>query len=295
MSRIVCLGDVMVDLLARLPGPLAPGSDTPAPIRALGGGSAANTACWLASAGVPVGFVGRVGNDVSGRMARDALTECGIELALSVDPDLATGMCIVLVDVDGERTMIPDAGANAGLRPEHVPTELIRSSGWLHLSGYALFGAGRPAARHALQVARSAGVPISVGAASSAPLRSAGPETFLGWIGTGVTLFANRDEAAVLSGVDDPVSAARWIGGRVGAAIITCGAGGAVWSDGETAVHRPVPPVGVTPVDTTGSGDAFAAGALAALYGGAGPAEALDAGHGLAARTLSHPGARPFR
>jgi sugar/nucleoside kinase (ribokinase family) len=294
VKRIVCLGDLMVDVLARLPGPLAVGSDTPAPITVGGGGSAANTAAWLASLSVPVAFVGRVGDDDGGRAARDDLAARGIDLALSVDPQLPTGTCIVLVDVDGERTMIPDTGANAGLRPDDVPTDLLAASGYLHLSGYALFGSARSAALSALRVARAAGLGISVGAASAAPLRAAGAERFLAWTGTDLTLFANRDEARVLSGADDPESAARWIGSRAGRAVVTCGADGAVWSDGERVVTRAA--AGVAPgalIDSTGSGDAFAAGALAAWAAGADPAAALDAGHALAARALSTPGARP--
>ena len=184
MTRVVCLGDLMMDVLARLPGPLAVGSDTPAPVGIYGGGSAANTAAWLVRAGLPTTFVGRVGDDALGRRALDELTAAGVDLAVSVDPDRPTGTCIVLVDVDGERTMVPSAGANAGLGDVAVPAELFDPDSLLHLSGYALFTAGsRPAALDALALARAAGCPISVDTASAAPLAGVGPEQFLYWVG----------------------------------------------------------------------------------------------------------------
>lgn len=285
--RVICVGDVMVDVLAQLPGPLAAGSDTPAPIALLSGGSAANTAAWCAAAGVPATFVGRVGDDVLGRKVLDELARAGVDLEVSVDPDLPTGTCIVLVDPDGERTMVPCAGANAvgGRVPALEPDVL------LHVSGYALFHPrAAQAAAEAMRRARAAGCTVSVDAASAAPLRAYGPERFLDAIGSAV-LFANADEAAVLSGTADAFSAARALGARCGAAVVKRGVGGAVWSDGR-AVEVAVPePVAV--IDSTGAGDAFAAGVLAALGRGLPIAEALRAGNALAARAITLRGARP--
>lgn len=291
---IYCLGDLMVDVLARLPAPLAAGSDTPAPIAVLGGGSAANTAAWLASAGVPATFVGRAGDDAFGRAQRDALRSFGLDLALSVDPSLPTGTCIVLVDVDGERTMVPDAGANAALSPADVPVPSFTAGDHLHVSGYALFGGARDAALHAMSSARSVGMSISVGAASSGPLRSVGADAFLGWAGTDLLLFANRDEAAVLARADTDVSAAELavaLAGRVGRAIVTCGADGAVYCDGSAPVSVPAPAVDV--VDSTGAGDAFAAGVLAAFADHAAAEPALRYAHALSAAACALTGARP--
>lgn len=291
MTRVFCLGDLMVDVLARLPGPLALGTDTPAPIRILGGGSAANTAAWLGAAGAPVTFVGRVGDDAHGRAQRDVLTSQGLDLALSVDPVLPTGTCIVLVDASGERTMVPDAGANAALAGGDVPVAAFAPGAHLHVSGYALFGGARPAALHALDAARRAGMSVSVGAASAGPLRAAGADAFFGWVGAGVLLFANRDEARVLTGHSDPAAAAGALAARGHRAVVTCGADGAIHHDG-TGVVR-VPPVRIEVLDSTGAGDAFAAGVLAALAAGEGVRAALEAGARLAARACAVLGARP--
>ena len=292
MSRVVCVGDVMVDVLAQLPGELAVGSDTPAPISLLGGGSAANTAAWLARAGIQTTFVGRVGDDVLGRMAVDDLAGEGVSLAVSVDPVRPTGTCIVLVDATGERTMVPAAGANSGLDEAVLPDDLLAAGARLHVSAYALFNPGSRGAVDAL-VARAvtADVPVSVDAASAAPLRDFGPEEFLRWLPSGALLFANLDEAEVLAGSGAAEDLARTLGSRSGAAIVKCGADGAVWSDGTDVVS--VTTEAVTPVDSTGAGDAFAAGVLSQFVRGGDTEAALREGNRLAATAITRAGARP--
>lgn len=291
MSRVVCLGDVMVDVLAQLSGPLMTGSDTPAPITVLGGGSAANTAAWLGVDGTAVTLVGRTGDDAHGRGQRVQLIASGVTLALGIDPAIPTGTCIVLVDVNGERTMIPDAGANGALTVEHLPIERFVAGDHLHVSGYAFFGQARPAALHALELARSAGMTVSVGAGSSAPLANAGAAEFLDWIGTDLILFGNRSEARVLTGLDDPAAAARELATRVGRVVVTCGPEGAVWCDGGNPIVFATEPADV--LDSTGAGDAFAAGAIAAFLDGATPVEAMTRGHDLAMRACATVGGRP--
>jgi sugar/nucleoside kinase (ribokinase family) len=278
----------MVDVLARLPGPLALGSDTPATIAMLGGGSAANTAAWLAAVGAQVTLVARVGDDALGRTVVDELTTAGVDLAVTIDPDRPTGTCIVLVDPAGERTMVPSAGAN-----ETVGTALptIAEGERLHVSGYPLLrAASSPAIAAALAQARSAGASVSVDAASAAPLRDFGARRFMDLVGPAL-LFANADEAAVLTRLDDPGDAARRLAEACGEAIVKCGAEGAVWSDGSALTRTTVSRV--QPVDSTGAGDAFAAGVLAALARGAGITAALRAGHELASRAIVSAGARP--
>ena len=80
VGPVVVLGDLMVDVVASLRGPLVPASDSPASIAYRGGGSAANTACWLASQGVETVFVGAVGDDAAGRSAVEELRALGCGL-----------------------------------------------------------------------------------------------------------------------------------------------------------------------------------------------------------------------
>jgi ribokinase len=279
-GRIVVLGDVMTDVVVALHGQIAYGSDTPARIVHRGGGAGANLAVWLARAGAPVTLIAAVGDDAAGAALRAELPDA----LLHVDAGRPTGTCIVLVDASGERTMLPDPGANEALPVTPLPS----GAAHVHVTGYALLRPGsRPAARALLAEAAAAGVPVSVGPSSAAPLAAAGADAFLGWAG-GALLVANRDELAVLGGTGDPEAAARALGREV---VVTLGAEGALWTDGR-AVER-VPAVAAEVVDTTGAGDAFAAGLLSVWRPGGDPEAALAAGCRLAARAVAKPGARP--
>jgi sugar/nucleoside kinase (ribokinase family) len=285
--RIVVVGDVMTDVVASLSGPIAAGSDTPARVVARGGGAGANVAVWLARAGAEVTLIGRVGDDAAGREAVTGLQAEGVDARLAVDPARPTGTCVVLVEPSGERSMLPDAGANAGLEAVALPDDAAH----LHLAGYALLHPGsRPAARALLAAARSAGVSVSVDPSSAAPLQRGGAQAFLEWVAGVDLLVPNRDEAAVLTGMPDPKAAARALTAHAREVAVKLGAQGALWTDGEAQVRAPA--VGVQVTDTTGAGDAFAAGLLAARLAGADPADALGAGCALAAEAVAREGGR---
>ncbi|HKA68839.1 MAG TPA: PfkB family carbohydrate kinase [Actinomycetes bacterium] len=300
---VIVVGDVMTDVVARLDGPLAAGSDTPARITSHHGGSGANTAVWLAVAGQAVAFVGRVGADGPGRDAAAALRAAGVDVQVRPDPDRCTGTCVVLVGPDGERSMLPDAGANSGLHPDQLPTGLFRAGAHLHVSGYTLLNPySREAGLAALRRARSSGMSSSVDASSSAPLAAVGADRFLAWC-TGIDLmFANAAEATLLAGAlpgepvgqpADPGTIASALTARFAEVVVKLGAGGAVWCDAVSAPEYGVAEPVAGPVDTTGAGDAFAAGFLGSWLGGADPATALRAGARLAARAVRGTGARP--
>ena len=272
MSRIVVVGDVMVDVVARLSGPLASASDSPAVIRLHGGGSAANTAAWLVAAGMEPVLIGCIGDDERGRHAREELRLAGVDARLAVDPELPTGTCIVLVAPDGERTMVPDAGANDALDDADLPDDLLEPGGHLHVAGYALLREGsRQAARAAIGRASSAGMTVSVDPSSSALLSA----EFLHWAEGAGLLLPNAPEARALTGEADPERAATALAERFGEVV--------------RAAAVPVEAV----KDSTGAGDAFAAGYLAARTGGTPVNDALKAACALAARAVTTSGARP--
>jgi ribokinase len=255
---LVVLGDLMVDVVTRLSGPMARGSDTPATIAVRGGGSGANVAAWAAWLGTPVVLACRVGDDDRGRTGVAELR--GVDVRAEVDRGRPTGTCVVLVEPDGERTMLPDPGANDGPLPDVDPGDHV------HVVGYALLRDGpRASALAAIERARAAGVPVSVDPSSWALLRP-------GAIPPVDLLLPNADEAARLDGDE---------------MVVKLGADGARWGD----VHVPAEPVAV--VDSTGAGDAFAAAFLGARLRGAGRREALEAGCRVAARAVTQVGARP--
>jgi sugar/nucleoside kinase (ribokinase family) len=289
MTRAVVVGDVMVDVVARFSGRLAAGSDAPALIEFHDGGQGANTACWLAAAGTETALVGRIGDDDQGRGAVAELRARGVDARLAADPERPTGTCIVLVAPDGERSMLPDPGANQALAPDDLPEDLLVSGGHLHLAGYVLLRAGsREAGRSAIARAGACGMSVSVDPSSSA-LLSPG---FLDLIGGAGLLMPNAAEAAALSRDPDPERAARRLAERFPEVVVTLGADGALWTDGRELVRAPAPEAAAVS-DSTGAGDAFAAGFLSARLEGAEPAEALAAGGRLAAEAVAAPGARP--
>lgn len=285
-GEVLVVGDLLVDVVVVPSGPLQHASDVPSRVRAGGGGSAANTACWLASTDRPTALVAMVGDDAMAPGALADLERAGVTFAGAVAPGTATGTCVVLVDPDGERTMLPDRAANDRLDPELVVAALDdRRPAWLHLSGYTLLDEGsRPAGLAALGRARELGVPVSVDASSAGPLRHVGGATFLGWIEGIRLLFANDDEVAALGGL----AAARR---SVEVVVAKHGPQGVSWVAADATAT--VPAVPTTVVDTVGAGDALDAGVIGAVLAGATPEEALRAGTVLAARAVARPGARP--
>jgi ribokinase len=270
---IVVIGDLNVDVVVAHDAPLAWGSDTPARTALRGGGSGGNVAAWLAHAGADVALAGRVGDDGLADLALAGLS--GVDLRVTRAAGERTGICVVLVGPDGERTMLPDAGANDA--PFDPPADLFAEGNVVYLSGYTLLRPGsRPAALAALARARDHEMPIALDAASASPLARA-PE-FLRWAGYVDLLFANTDEAAVLG--DAPAA---------GELVIKQGAGGASWTSGARTVEVPAQPAAV--VDTTGAGDAFAAGFLSAWPGP--PESALERAVHLASMAIARPGGRP--
>ena len=291
--EVVVVGDVMVDVLVAMTRPLARGSDTPSRVTTQGGGSAANVAVWLASQGVRTAYVGRVGDDALGRDCVRGLTDGGVTAWVSTDREQTTGTCVVLIEPGGERSMLPDTGANATLGPQHLPQEPFRPGAHLHLSGYTLLNEGsREAGLTALALAEAAGMTVSVDPASVAMLQAAGPEEFVRWTRGVDLLLPNREEAEVLTGSADPHQAAQQLGDCYREVVVKLGAHGALWQHGFITASAPAER-GIAVVDTTGAGDAFAAGFLASWLLHPEPESALAAGNRLAARAVGSVGARP--
>lgn len=289
-APVVVVGDLMVDVVAAASEPLVYASDAAAQVRWSGGGGGANVAAWLAALGSEVVLVSRVGDDLAGRGATDELRAAGVDVRAAVDPERPTGTCVVVVASDGERTMLPDRGANDALAADDLPASLFVPDAHLHLSGYVLLHEGsRAAGAHALELARAAGMTVSLDPASAAPLR-ARPE-FLDLAGRPVTLLPNADELLVLADTLDVAAGAQSLAQRVGEVVVTLGRRGALWSDG-TSVELSEPVVAAA-VDSTGAGDAFAAGWIAARRSGTSVAEALAAGCAAGAAAVQRAGARP--
>jgi ribokinase len=203
----------------------------------------------------------------------------------------ASGTIVSLVEPGGDRSMLADRGANLALRPEDVPPPV--AGGHLHVSGYTLLDPRpRAAGLAALAATVAAGGTVSVDPASTGPLARYGVDRWLADTAEVTLVLPNASEAELLTGCAGAADAARALAARHPVAVVKLGAEGALWASGDVLVHRPAHHVDV--VDSTGAGDAFAAGLLSVWLADpqGDPAAALEAGLARAAAVVSRPGAR---
>jgi sugar/nucleoside kinase (ribokinase family) len=292
--EVLVVGDLMVDVIAKMSRPLARDSDTPSTVTTHGGGSAANVAAWLAALGVRTTFVGCLGDDALGRDSLAALANAGIDVSrLVVDDTRETGTCVVLVEPGGRRSMLPDPGANDALVPKDLVGSLFRPGGHLHLSGYTLLRDGsRDAGLVAVTRALEVGMTVSVDPSSAALLDAVGAPAFLQWTQGVTLLLPNVDEALALTRASTVTEAAAELATSYGEVVVTLGGHGALWQNGFITATAPAERAADV-IDTTGAGDAFAAGFLASWLLHPEPETALANGNRLAARAIGKVGARP--
>ncbi len=277
---IVVLGDIAVDIVSILQTPLVRGSDAPAAVHLTPGGSGANVAVWLARLGQPVTFIGRVGNDRFGAWMHENLSAEGVEPALIPDAALGTGVIQVLVEPGGERTMVPDRGANASWRADEIPLDIIPNAELLHVAGYALLDEkSQPGALAAIAQAHAHGVPVSLDPSSHGPLMRMGAAGFWELVGRPDILLPNRTEARVLTGCHTPEETLLRLRQRAGVVVIKLDREGCVAASGDEIRRTPTYEAPV--VNATGAGDAFDAGFLATWLAGRGLSAACRAGVAL--------------
>jgi sugar/nucleoside kinase (ribokinase family) len=274
------------------------------------GGSAANTCVGVASLGGSAGFVGKVADDLLGRVFTHDIRAAGVEFAPAFAPeealgagratatgltDLGTGRCLVLVTGDAERTMATHLGAAVTIEPHDLPMDLVARANLLYLEGYLWdLGPAKEAMRRAIAEAHRSDGAVALSLSDPFCVERHRRE-FLELLLSDVdVLFGNEEEIVRLfdaRSLDVAVSAAEETGLLV---AVTLGPRGSlvVCEQGPIPVAA-VPVDGV--VDTTGAGDLFAAGFLFGLARGAGPERCAALGSLCAGEVISHIGARPQR
>jgi len=262
---IAVLGDLLLDVIVRLSQPLAEGADADAVTRLGPGGQAANVAAWTAELGGAARFVGKLAGDEAGRTARGALERYGVDVRGPV-VEGRTGTVVSLVGADGGRTMASDRGVSPDLRADELDPAWLDGVDHLHLPGYSLL---RSPIDEAALAAAALAPRVSVDLSSWSAIRDFGPERFrerLERLAPAI-VFANEDEERILGG---PLGGCTW--------ILKRGPLGARFGELE------LPAVPAEALDTTGAGDALAAGYLVG-----GPELALAA----AARCVARLGSMP--
>ncbi|SFS17714.1 Sugar or nucleoside kinase, ribokinase family [Microbacterium sp. cf046] len=273
------VGDVIDDTVVIPTGPIRPDTDTVSTIRRVAGGSAANTAAWLADLGADVTFVGAVN---TADIDRHTALLPGVDARLQAT-DTATGAIIVVVQ-GADRSMLTDRGANAELDFDAIPDALIGRH--VHLTGHSMAASDGTEFARFLRRAKAAGATVSVSPGSVAYIDALGAERFAEVIAGADVLFASLVEGAALAGASEPSE----IAARVPAStlVLTMGADG-VTVDG---THIPAVTAPVV-VDPTGAGDAFCAGFLASWLEDGDAIAAARAGTEVAARAVGVVGGRP--
>ena len=240
------------------------------------GSSSGIFACGAARLGLQVAFVGVVGNDAMGRFMLDALRAHGIDVSgCRVDESVPTGASVILAGA-ADRAILTAPGTVPLLRDDDVPAALVERARHLHVGSLFLLDALRPRLAERFAAARRAGITTSFDCnwdprgTWDGGLRQILAETDV--------FLPNAAEATRITGIDAIEDAARDLaasGPRVVA--VKCGIDGAIAAEADGTITR-VPAIQVATVDTTGAGDSFDAGFLAAWLAGRSVRECLAVG-----------------
>lgn len=251
--KVLVVGDVMLDVVVRPEGPVAPTSDTPSRVRIARGGSGANLAVALAKCDHDVTYVGAIGRDSAAAAWREEFATGAVRSRLQ-EVDVPTGVVVALVDETGQRAMYTSRGANLSLSRDFVLAILDEGFDHLHVSGYSVLeSATREVAVAALEHARRRATTTSADACSVAPLVAVTPGVFTRAVAGVDYLFANEEEARALGGATWEV-ALTTLRALAPEGMVTRGPRGALAWRGE--VSASAPSTSTTVLDTTGAGDA---------------------------------------
>jgi sugar/nucleoside kinase (ribokinase family) len=269
VRRVICtLGDLLLDVVVRLDGPIADDTDTYGHTRVGAGGQAANVAAWVVELGGGARFLGKRARDPAGRILAEELQARGVELA-GPEVEVGTGTVVSIAAPDGTRTMLSDRGVSTELAPDELDPAWLEGCDWLHVPGYSLV---RSPLREAALAASGSAPRVSVDLSSTAAIQAFGVDAFRDTVAAlrPQVVFANEAEAELVAGIEAPTVVIKR--GERGCVVVT--------ADGRLEL----PSREANVVDTTGAGDAFAAGFL---VGGA------DAALDAAARCVAKMGAMP--
>ncbi|HET6171724.1 MAG TPA: PfkB family carbohydrate kinase [Gaiellales bacterium] len=277
---VVTLGDLLLDIVVRLEASPAPDDDVPAAIALVPGGQAANVAAWACWLGGQARLIARRADDAAGRVVAEEMERLGVELAGPVVAGGRTGTVVALAAPDGSRTLASDRGTAGELGPGDVDESMLAGAAVLHVAGYTLLREpGAEAALRLAQAARRYGARVSVDLSTAHGIEQLGREEMRRRVAALApdVVFANEAEAEAFG---EPLPSGTWVVKRGARGCTVEGAG-------EVVAHAPIEIEGV--VDTTGAGDAFAAGYLLERE----PFAAAQRGQAAAARCVTQVGALP--
>lgn len=230
------------------------------------GGSGANTMLGLSLLGGAASFTSRVGNDEHARLYRESLTGKGVKANLASGPG-ETGISLILITPDTQRTMLTFLGESLGLTANDVNVDDLQRSKYLYITGYLWdTDSQKEAVLHAMKQANKAGVKVAFSLSDPFCVHRHKAD-FQRLIRDHVdVLFGNYQEAEALTDTSDPDDACRALASHCEVAVVTLDDKGSLIRRGDE-LHR-IPIYRVDAVDTTGAGDMYAAGLLYGLTRG---------------------------
>lgn len=304
-SRVLCIGDIALDVIVKLEiaggsdgfSRLRYGSDTPSRVITRGGGAAANVASWLSTTDIGVDLLVRIGDDSVGSALVDELKSQGVRCHVRRIPEVATGTVVVLVDRSGERTMLPDSGANAGLSASDLPP--LRGYSASYISGYALFNkSSHQGVLDIFTALDRSGIPVIFDPASVGTMSAfASRDAIIEILPKSDVMILNEPEARFLAGAPDaPVEELlSSLTRHAQFVVIKRNESGAVAIDASSGQSVSDRQARKEPVDTTGAGDSFAAGFIAEWSKKQDLLAAIECGNRMAGRCVEVIGARPAK
>jgi sugar/nucleoside kinase (ribokinase family) len=283
---LISVGNVVVDILARVPALPERGADVLATASGMSPGGSFNTLFAATRQGLPTAYAGGHGTGFFGDLIRAHLRECGIDALLTPIVDRDSGYDLVLVDDGGERTFVTSFGAEAAVPAAALASVHVEPADFVHVSGYGLLDAtnGAVIVPWLRQLDERARVLLDPG-----PLvADIPPATWAVAIERANWLSCNEREARLLTGASDARSAITALAAPARGVLVRVGQAGCLAAvNGEV---RSVPGFATHAVDTNGAGDAHAGAFLAALAAGLSPIAAVVRANACAAIAVSRAG-----
>lgn len=279
MPTVLAMGDTLVEVSMQVADAWDNSPDIRASSCIVGaGGSAANFAAVIAALGIESALATEIGSDFFGSFLIEDLHRSDIATGLLREHSGENSTCVITVGTDGDRRFLSHRGGQSDEPSLEYASHLmddLAGRDWLHISGFWL---QRPVtAQLALDcatAARSRGIPVSM---DPSPHIMESPNEFVERL-LDVTdvFFPNAYEACVYTGSTEPAKAARELAGRVPTVVVTDGSNGVIWASSKETSRVQAQSVEV--VDTTGAGDALAAGFVASRLHGESIIDALNVG-----------------
>lgn len=293
---LLVLGDFAWDVLIRTNSKLLPGGDTFGEVLLAPGGSAANVAVWGSRCGLKTSFIGKIGRDRFGQLAKENLEWEKVN-AYFVETDMhRTASVAVWIDQSGQRSMVSGQGADFNLFPSELPIDILKSANHLHLTAWSFFtDPPRAAATRAAKIAKKNGATLSFDPGSFQLIKQRGKDKFLKIISDlGIfIIFPNLQEGQILTGKNEPNAIVQKLSELLPETIIALkldAKGALILEDNKIT---PVYPGAETIIDATGAGDSFAGAYLAHYFKNKSHIDAAKYAVKISAWVVNKIGARP--